>query len=229
MTPGKRFVWLALLATASLAACSSTSTVAKHARVRAPSSNPYVASLAYARCVRRHGVPHPDPDRRGDFNLTAAQERALRRVPATKRKAAMKACFHNLKGLNMQPLSEHAKARAIKVLLRLRRCLRGYGIEPGDPVVENKSFGRALFGFENGTPGPPSSKVETLRAFVKNESTWLGRSARSLRRTGGLTTPAVFDPVTTRREPPAPGTSRRARRYKARCLDATRSFRRAGM
>ncbi len=167
VTPGKRFVWLALLATASLAACTSTSTVAKHARVRAPSSNPYVASLAYARCVRRHGVPHPDPDRRGDFNLTAAQERALRRVPATKRKAAMKACFHNLKGLNMQPLSEHAKARAIKVLLRLRRCLRGYGIEPGDPVVENKSFGRAFFGFENGTPGPPSSKGRNAQSICE--------------------------------------------------------------
>jgi hypothetical protein len=126
--------------------------------MRAPSSNPYLASLAYASCLRQHGVPHPNPDKRGDFNLTAAQERNIRRVPSRKRDAAMKACFHNLEGLNVQPLSGHAKARAIKVLLQLRRCLRGYGLEPGEPVVQNKSFGRAFFGFENGKPGPPSSQ-----------------------------------------------------------------------
>ena len=158
ITPRELFVSLALLATGSLAACSSTTTVAKHVPVRAPSSNPEIASLAYARCLRQHGVPHPDPDRRGDFSLTPAQERNLRRVPARKRDAAMKACFHNLEALNMQPLSEHAKALAIKVLLQLRRCLRGYGLQPGQPDVQNKSFGRAFFGFKGGTPGPPSSR-----------------------------------------------------------------------
>jgi hypothetical protein len=145
----------AVLLAAVAAACSGKAHVALHPG--APSSNPYVASLAYAKCLRAHGVPHPNPDSHGDFSLTPAQERRLRSVPATRRDKAMKACFHNLAGLNNQPLSEHAHKRAIKVLLQLKRCLRGYGIEVGRPIVQNMSFGRARFGFQ-GLVRPLSAK-----------------------------------------------------------------------
>jgi hypothetical protein len=113
-----------------------------------PSTNPYIASLAYAKCLRSRGVPHPDPDRHGDFTLTPAQERLLRRVPKATRDAAMKKCFHNLAGLNNEPLSDRAHRRAITVLLQLKRCMRGYGYAYGKPVVRNLSFGRAMFGFD---------------------------------------------------------------------------------
>ena len=147
-----RIVPIALLA-AVAAGCNSASHVTKQAP-RPPSSNPYVASLAYAKCLRARGVPHPNPDRHGDFDLTPAQERRLRSVPKARRDAAMKACFHNLAGLNNQPLSERAHNRALKVLVQLKRCLHGFGYEVGRPVVRNMSFGRAMFGFEGaGTPG----------------------------------------------------------------------------
>ena len=124
---------------------------------RSPSSNPYVASLAYAKCLRAHGVPHPDPDRHGDFSLTPALERQLRTVPAKQRDAAMKTCFHKLAGLNNEPLSNRAHRRAIKVLLELKRCLHGFGFEVGKPIVQNMSFGRARFGFD-GPGGAPSAR-----------------------------------------------------------------------
>ena len=146
-----RIVPIALLA-AVAAGCSSASQVTSAAP--RPSSNPYVASLAYAKCLRARGVPHPNPDRHGDFDLTPAQERRLRSVPKARRDAAMKACFHNLAGLNNQPLSERAHKRALKVLVQLKRCLHGFGYEVGRPVVRNMSFGRAMFGFEGaGTRG----------------------------------------------------------------------------
>ena len=44
----------------------------------APSPDPYTASLQYAQCLRAHGVPHPLPDAKGDFSLTAADEARLR-------------------------------------------------------------------------------------------------------------------------------------------------------
>jgi hypothetical protein len=152
------YVAAGLFVTVGLAACSSTAPVAERRPPRAPSADPYTASLAYARCLRQHGVPHPDPDKRGDFNLTPAQERRIRQVAPKRREIAMKACFHNLEALDMQPLSSRAKARALEVLLRLRRCMRGYGYELGDPVVQNKSFGRAFFGFENAPAAPPTSR-----------------------------------------------------------------------
>lgn len=142
------FLAAGFLVIGSLAACSSTTATVRHASAR-PSSNPHTASLAYARCLRQHGVPHPDPDERGNFSLTPAQERKIRRVAPAKREAATMACFHNLAALNNQPLSDHARARAVKVLFQVKRCMHGFGYELGKPFVQNKSLGRAFFGFEN--------------------------------------------------------------------------------
>lgn len=114
-----------------------------------PSSDPYVASLAFAKCMRQHGVPHPNPDRRGDFELTPADERRLRTVPRKKREAAEKACFHHLKGLNNRPLSKQAIARARAVVVELAQCIRASGYQVGAPVVRNLSRGRAFFGFQD--------------------------------------------------------------------------------
>jgi hypothetical protein len=113
-----------------------------------PSTDPYTASLRYARCMRQHGVPHPDPDKHGDFNLTPADEKRMRAVGPKKRKAADDACFHHLKGLNLQPLSRHAIALATKVVEDLGRCLRSYGHKVGPPQVRNLGRGRASFGFK---------------------------------------------------------------------------------
>jgi hypothetical protein len=121
-----------------------------------PSTNPYVASMRYAECLRAHGVPHPNPDRSGNFSLTPAQEQRLRAVGHDKVLAADKACFHHLKGLNNRPLTPQAKRRALGVLRELSRCIAGYGFQMGKPVVENKPRGRAFFGFET---GPPMSKA----------------------------------------------------------------------
>jgi hypothetical protein len=126
---------------------------ARHTADAGPSStDPYTASLRYARCMRQHGVPHPDPDSRGDFSLTRADEKRMRAVEPKKREAADNACFHHLKGLNLSPLSRHAIALATKVVEDLGRCLRGHGHEVGPPEVRNLGRGRAFFGF-NSRPG----------------------------------------------------------------------------
>jgi hypothetical protein len=153
----------AALVAAATVGCSSGSHRAKSQPPR-PTTNPYLASLAYAKCLRRRGVPHPLPDRRGEFSLTPAQERKLRQVPKARREAGMKACFHNLAGLNNDPLSERAHRRAIKVLRQLKKCLGGFGYEVGRPMVRNLSFGRAMFGFTNtGGPAPARGRRATAR------------------------------------------------------------------
>jgi hypothetical protein len=123
----------------------------------APSADPYAASLAYARCLRAHGLPHPDPDRHGDFQLTPADEQRLKAVPRAKREAAMRACFHHLKGLNLKPLSATARAHAVDALRDFSGCMgaRGYPFFH-DPVVRNMSLGRAFFGFAKGDPRLPA-------------------------------------------------------------------------
>jgi len=128
----------------------------------------YSASLAYAQCMRAHGVPQPDPDRNGDIHLTPADERALRRVGRTKVQATDKLCFElHLKGVvSTKPLSVLAQLRAIRVLEDLSACMRGYGYSMGRPVVRNLSRGRAFFGFER-----PARGVQDRARFLREQHT----------------------------------------------------------
>jgi hypothetical protein len=145
------------LLTAALAVIASVAVATAHGSTvgattneraigKAPSTDPYTASLAYARCLRQNGVPHPDPDKKGDFELSPADERRLRAVSQEKRNAAENACFHHLKGLNLRPLSAKAITRAKNVLADLADCIRSKGYRVGAPDVRNLSRGRARFG-----------------------------------------------------------------------------------
>lgn len=120
-----------------------------------PSANAYKAGLAYAACMRAHGVPHPDPDRAGDFHLTPAQERRLRAAGRARVEAATRACFKYLRPVvSTKPLSAKAKAQAKKVLEQLRICVRKLGFELGAPTVKDMTLGRAFFGFLPGASRP---------------------------------------------------------------------------
>jgi hypothetical protein len=159
----------------ALAGCSSGSTsqpatVVPATRLAAgmPRPDPYTAAVAFARCMRAHGVAHPDPDRRGDFHLTPAQERRMR-ASATpqKHEAAEKACFHRLKGtVSTRPLSPAARRAALEPLRDLKRCLRGFGYGVGRPTVANMSRGRARFGFDSGpqVPGNAAARARLAHA-----------------------------------------------------------------
>jgi hypothetical protein len=163
---GRAWIVVGVVLAAVAAGCGKSSHSAQPPQPR-PSTNPYVASLAYARCLRGRGVPQPLPDKKGDFSLTAADERRLRQVPKRQRDIAMKACFHNISGLNNEPLSEHAHRRATKVLLQLKKCLAGFGFKVGKPVVRNMSFGRAMFGFDGAGGRGSSSRTHAQQVCEK--------------------------------------------------------------
>jgi hypothetical protein len=138
------------------------------AAVGAPSPEPYAASLAYAKCMRAQGVPHPNPDAKGDFSLTPAQEARMRAVPRAKRKAADDACFHTLKGLNLKPLSAGALARATEVVADLGRCIERHGFQVGKAQAKNLTRGRAFFGFER-TAQPATAADRKRLASVEHD------------------------------------------------------------
>lgn len=148
-------VLLAALASACSSNESAPATQPPRATHVADRLDPYKASLAFAKCVRAHGVPHPNPDRKGDFHLTPHQEAELRRVGRAKHEAAEQACFSHLRGVvSTKPLSGRAKAKARKALREHAGCLsdRGYDFF-SHPVVKDMSLGRAFFGFKTTRPG----------------------------------------------------------------------------
>jgi hypothetical protein len=117
--------------------------------------DPYKASLAFARCMRQHGVPHPNPDSAGNFHLALRQEQLMRRATPRQHELAERACFHFLKPVvSTKPLSAHAMALARVALRALAACMRsrGYDFYDSPPVVSNLSRGRAFFGFERADP-----------------------------------------------------------------------------
>lgn len=153
-----------------LAGCGGAPTDAPRANrarpqpVSTPHIDPYRASLAFARCMRAHGVAHPNPDRNGDFHLTPVQERRMRASATPKEhEAAEKACFHFLKGtVSTRPLSAAARRAALAPLRDLKRCMHGFGYELGEPTVENMSRGRVKFGFGS-LSKPPANARERKR------------------------------------------------------------------
>jgi hypothetical protein len=131
----------------------------------APAADPYHAGLAYAACMRAHGVPHPDPDRNGDFTLTRTDDARLRAAGRAKVEAADAACFHFLKPfVSTKPLSPRAIARAKAVLAQVRSCMADAGFRLGPPRVRNLTRGRAFFGFANDAtsskPSPAMSNAD---------------------------------------------------------------------
>jgi hypothetical protein len=132
--------------------------------------DPYKAAVAFARCMRAHGVAHPNPDRKGDFHLTPAQERRMRASATPKEhEAAEKACFHYLKGtVSTRPLSPAARRAALGPLRDLKQCMKGFGYEFGNPTVENMTRGRARFGFDSGPPRPRDAAARARLARAQH-------------------------------------------------------------
>jgi hypothetical protein len=154
-----------------LAGCGGSSTSANHPKPlsAAPqASAAYKASLAYASCLRQHGLDHPNPDANGDFHLTPAEEARLKAsAPLDERQQADKDCFHLLKGVvSTRPLSKAAMRAALAPLRDLKHCLHGFGIDVGKPTVKNLPRGRAMFGFDSaGTPdGTKAERAQNQRA-----------------------------------------------------------------
>ena len=159
-------------ASAVLAGCAESPVASNSTASPAPLpvTRAYRAAVAYANCMRRKGVPFPSPDRVGDFHLTTAGERQLRRVPRSQRRAADDACFHHLKGtVSTKPRSLHAKTRAIRVLRALARCMQEYGYEMGPPVVRDLPRGRAFFGFSHPSAVPVGRARDNRRARLTCE------------------------------------------------------------
>jgi len=145
---------VALVGVVALAGCGSTAHVTSHRY----ESKAYTAAVAYAQCMREHGVVHPNPNRAGDFELTPKEEAQMRAsaTPA-QHEAADKACFHLLKGtVSTKPLSKAAQKAALAPLRDLKQCLAQHGYHVGKPIVKLLTRGRAMFGFDRATRTPPA-------------------------------------------------------------------------
>jgi hypothetical protein len=120
----------------------------------APSAslNPQDALLAYARCMREHGVDMPDPqfdESDGKFNVQIGVQGGK---PADKKTvdAAQQACQHFMEGVAFGPgKGGEVDQETQEKLLAFARCMREHDIDFPDPQFDGS---RVIVG--GGTSGP---------------------------------------------------------------------------
>lgn len=92
------------------------------------------AALAYARCMRSHGVPDfPDPDPDGNFNLPSS--------PASSQEAAANQVCNHLLDVGTQ-LNAAQTQHALRQLVKYAQCMRAHGVPNfPDPQTTNGGIG----------------------------------------------------------------------------------------
>jgi hypothetical protein len=126
-------VMLAILGIVVLAACSSSGST--NASGDSSTSTAYQKALAYAQCIRAHGVPdYPDPNSQGQFIIQNGS--ALSSVSAAGKavaNAAARACQKLLPpSMALRPPSGSSGQGSGTSRLRFSECMRSHG-EPNFP------------------------------------------------------------------------------------------------
>lgn len=127
--PGWLGVLAAMIGIIVLAACSSPSAPAGGG---SSASSAYAKAVAYAQCMRAHGIPKfPDPNSKGQFVVPNGSSPP--KVSDATRNAALKACQHlEPPSIAQGPPQGGAGANATKQGLKFSECMRSHG-EPGFP------------------------------------------------------------------------------------------------
>jgi hypothetical protein len=91
-----------------------------------PGSSLYARAVAYAHCMRSHGVPGwPDPDRQGQFEVDAPAMHINMNSPAFV--SANRACAH-LDPAFSSPLSSGQRQKVLAQALKYVACMRSHGV-----------------------------------------------------------------------------------------------------
>jgi len=127
-----RLGWLgAMLGIVVLAACSSSGTT--NASGDSSTSTAYPQALAYAQCMRAHGVPtYPDPNSKGQFYIANGASDPTANVSTTVLNAAAQACQKLLPATMVKPPNGQGSTSDQTAQLKWAVCMRSHG-EPNFP------------------------------------------------------------------------------------------------
>ena len=155
----------------------------------APSAslNPRDALLAYARCMRDHGIDMPDPqfdETNGNFQVQVGAGPGTKPTDTQKLDAAQQACQHFMEGVAFGPGNGgDVDQETQEKLLAFSRCMRDNGIDFPDPQFDG---GRVMIGAgRDGRPAfdPNSAKFkdaqEACRSLLPGGGKDFGFSAGS--------------------------------------------------
>lgn len=125
---------LAILGIVALTACSSSNSSGNATGTSTSGvSTAYTKALAYAQCMRAHGVPsYPDPNSKGQFYIANGASDPTANVSTTVLNAAAQACHKLLPATMVKPPNGQGSTSDQTAQLRWAACMRSHG-EPNFP------------------------------------------------------------------------------------------------
>jgi hypothetical protein len=125
-------VLLAMLGIVVLAACSSSPS-STDPSAGSSGSSAYQKALAYAQCIRAHGIPnYPDPNSQGQFVLQNGQTNPVGQVSNSVITAATQACRSLAPPSIQEGPSANPSGGNSTAQLKFAECMRSHG-EPDFP------------------------------------------------------------------------------------------------
>lgn len=114
-------------------------------------STTYKKAVAYAQCMRAHGVPNfPDPLPNGGFGLSPSVTGGVGGQVSPQYQAAENACASLSPVGNLSP---HQQRQALSQLLRFSACMRSHGYPSfPDPTFRSDGIVLHIVGFDRSSP-----------------------------------------------------------------------------
>jgi hypothetical protein len=136
--------------TAGTSATSSSSTSSGTSSTAVGSST-YQKSVAYAACMRQHGVPNfPDPLPNGGFEISSDVTGGGNGQVSPQYAAAVNACASLLPSGSP---SAQQQQKTLSELLKVSACMRTHGFKTfPDPTVSNEGTYLHIVGFDRNSP-----------------------------------------------------------------------------
>jgi hypothetical protein len=126
------------------------------------------AQLAFARCMRDHGIdmPDPNPNSRG-INLNVPRGTSPAKVDA-----ADKACQKHLGSVRGPDLSPEQEKEFQQAALAQARCMREHGIDMPDPTFDGKGRATVKIRGRSGPKGlqPDDAKFKKADAACRSKA-----------------------------------------------------------
>jgi hypothetical protein len=114
-----------------VASLGGTTTTEEDDAASSEERDPEQALLAYARCMREHGVDVPDPQVDGEGRATFRLMRP--RGNEQKFREAQEACGKHLENARPRNLSPEQEQEMREAMLAFARCMREHGVDIPDP------------------------------------------------------------------------------------------------
>lgn len=114
-----------------VASLGGTTTTTDDEAASSEEGDPEEALLAYARCMREHGVDVPDPQVDGDGRATFRLVRP--RGNDEKFEEAQEACSEHLENARPRNLSPEQQEELREAMLAFAQCMREHGVDIPDP------------------------------------------------------------------------------------------------